>query len=274
MSMKPNTEDETKRRTAALFSAVADTYDTVIPFFATLGRRLVDAAQLEPGERVLDLACGRGACLHLAAAAVGERGHVLGIDVAESMVAATAAELRAAGARQAEVRVGDAEHLELPDASFDAIVCGFGVFFFPDPAAALGECRRVLRPGGRLAASTFTGGRGGYPWAQDVARELGKEPPGPKSPLRSAFGLRSALAAAGFAEIQTSDVEARFVFPDVDALIAWNRSHAGRILIDSLDPAELARYRALLSNRLRSHAVPDGFELIQKAQITIAYRPR
>jgi O-methyltransferase/aklanonic acid methyltransferase len=265
--------DDAKRRTAELFGQVAASYDTVIPYFATFGAQLVGAACPREGERVLDLACGRGACLRPAASAVGPRGFVLGVDLAEPMIAATAAELRVEGIVHAEVRVGDAERLELPDASFDAVVCGFGVFFFPDPRAAMSECLRVLRPGGRFAGSTFVGGRGGYPWMHEVARELGRELPGPRSPLRTAEGLRAALAEAGFEQMRTADGEARFVFSDVDALIAWNRSHAGRGLLDSLSDGDLSRYRALVAERLSAHAAPDGFELVQAVQFTTARRP-
>jgi SAM-dependent methyltransferase len=285
--MKQNTSDDrdfltnsaetphgaAKRRTADLFGQLAPTYDTVIPYFATLGTQLVSAARLTEGERVLDLACGRGACLRPASAAVGASGFVLAVDIAEPMVDATAADMQAEGIRNVELRVGDAEHLDLPDALFDAVVCGFGVFFFPSPRAALAECLRILRPGGRLAASTFVGGRGGFAWAPDVARALGKEPSGPKSPLRSAEGLRAGLKEAGFADIQTIDHQAHFVFTDVGAVIAWNRSHAGRALIDSLSEAELARYRELLADRLRDHAVPGGFEMIQPVHFTTAWRP-
>jgi SAM-dependent methyltransferase len=265
--------EDAKRHTADLFGQLAASYDTVIPYFATLGAQLVAGANLHEGERVLDLACGRGACLRPAIAAVGPRGHVLGVDIAESMIAVTAAELRAEGIANAEVRVGDAERLDLPDASLDAVICGFGVFFFPNPRAALAECLRVLRPGGRFSASTFVGGRGGYPWAADVARALGKEPPGRGSPLRTAEGLCAALGEAGFEEIRTVDGQARFVFADVDALIAWNRSHAARGLVDSLTAAELARYRQLVAERLKAHAVPEGFEMVQAAHFTTARRP-
>jgi SAM-dependent methyltransferase len=265
--------EDPKRRIASIFDRSATAYDTVIPFFSTFGAQLVAAAELTHGERVLDLACGRGACLREATASVGARGFVLGIDISEQMVAATAAELRAQGIRHAEVRVGDAERLDLPDASFDAVVCGFGVFFFPNPRAALGECRRVLRPGGRLAASTFVGGRGGYLWDHDVARALGKEPLVSKSPLRTAEGLHAALGDVGFERVRTRDAQARFVFQDVDALVAWKRSHAGRELVDSLNETELACYRRLLAERLEAHVVPGGFELIQPVHLTIACRP-
>jgi O-methyltransferase/aklanonic acid methyltransferase len=111
---------------------------------------LVAAAGVQLGERVLDLACGRGACLRAALGAVGADGFVLGVDFAPAMVEMMAEELRSNGARNAEVRLGDAEHLDLPDGSFDVVTCGFSVFFFPAPEVALTGCRRVLKPGGRF----------------------------------------------------------------------------------------------------------------------------
>jgi SAM-dependent methyltransferase len=266
--------EQTKQKIADAFDKIAATFDTVIPFFATFGARLVAAADLRQGERVLDLACGRGACLREAATAVGASGYVLGVDISDQMVSRTAADLRAQGIGQAQVRVGDAEHLDLADASFDAIVCGFGVFFFPDPRAALAECLRVLRPGGRLAASTFVGGRGGFPWTYEVAREMGKEgSPLSTSPVRMAEGLRAALGDVSFERTQTSDFQARFVFPDVEAVIEWNRSTGQRQVIDSLTETELLRFRELIAERLKAHKMPEGFELIQSIHLTTAYRP-
>jgi ubiquinone/menaquinone biosynthesis C-methylase UbiE len=264
--------EASKQHIADLFNTVAVTYDTVIPFFATFAAHLVKAAGLKQGERVLDLACGRGACLKEAVSAVGERGYVLGLDISEQMVDITANELCASGIENAEVRGGDAEQLDLASASFDAILCGFGVFFFPNPHAALMECLRVLRPGGRLAVSIFAGGRGGYPWVYDIARELGKERQVSSSPLRTEEGLRTALDRAGFKRTRTEDCQARFIVENVDALIAWNRSVAQRRLLDSLSETELSRYRRLAAEHLKSHAVPGGFELIQSAHLTVAYR--
>ena len=266
-------EAEVKDRIAGLFGRSAPTYDTVIPFFATFGRQLVETASPRKGERVLDLACGRGACLRPVAAAVGPRGFVLGVDLAEPMIAATAAELRAAGIDNAEVRVGDAERLDFPDASFDVVLCGFGVFFFPNPLAALAECRRILRPGGRFAASTFASGRGGYAWAEEIAREMGQEPQPLHSAVRMAEGLSAALRQVGFDEIDSTERQARFVFADADAYVAWYWSHAGRRHLETLDEKELRRYRDLAARRLAAHAVSEGFELIQRVHLTLARRP-
>jgi SAM-dependent methyltransferase len=264
--------DERKAGVVALFGALAPTYDTVIPHFDTFARRLVDIARLQRGDRVLDLACGRGACLRAAAAAVGPEGRVVGVDLAPEMVERTATDVAAERMGNVEVRVGDAEHLDADDGSFDAVVCGFGVFFFPAPDAAMTECRRVLRPGGRFAASTYAHGEAGYPWAADVATELGRPPTLPTSPVLTAEGLRVCLERAGFVDIRTTPVEGRFVFPDVDAYIAWNWSTGQRRMLVTLDDGELRRFRDLSAERLEAHAVDGGFEYVQHADVTVAAR--
>jgi ubiquinone/menaquinone biosynthesis C-methylase UbiE len=68
--------------------------------------------------------------------------------------------------------VGDVEELEFDDGAFDLVTCGFGVFFFPNPDAALAEVHRVTAPGGRFVASVFTAGSGTYPWLGEVLEKL------------------------------------------------------------------------------------------------------
>jgi ubiquinone/menaquinone biosynthesis C-methylase UbiE len=196
------TPEEIKAGTAGGFGRAASTYDTVIPFFETFARYLVEVAAPNPGDRVMDVACGRGACLRVAAEDVGSSGYVLGVDLSRAMIDIAGEDLaRLKLAASVEVRVGDAEHLDLPDDCFDVVVCGFGVFFFPDPGAALSEVRRVLRDGGRFAGSTFVGSGGGYPWIGEVLhaiRPTAVMPP--RSPVATAAGLTEFLQRAGFVD--------------------------------------------------------------------------
>jgi SAM-dependent methyltransferase len=112
--------------------------------------RLLDAAAVGPGDRVLDVACGTGVVARTAAASVGPGGRVTGLDVNPGMLAVAR---RLAPA--IECREGEAEKLPFADGSFDAALCQFGLMFFADRAAALREMMRVLAPGGRLAVSVF-----------------------------------------------------------------------------------------------------------------------
>ena len=87
---------------------------------------------------MLDVACGRGAVLEPAAGLVGQRGHVVGIDLSPEMVRAAGERVATAGL-EAETSAMDAEHLDLPDQSFDVVLCAFGVFFLPAPDRAMAE---------------------------------------------------------------------------------------------------------------------------------------
>lgn len=115
---------------------------------------LLAAAALAPGERVLDVACGSGQVTLQAAEAVGAQAVVLGTDLSQRMV--DSARQRAAQRSIPNVafaRMG-AERLALPDAEFDVVLCSLGLMYVPDPARAVREMRRVLRPGGVLMVCT------------------------------------------------------------------------------------------------------------------------
>jgi SAM-dependent methyltransferase len=117
---------------------------------------LVDAAALARGERVLDVACGTGLVARIAAQRVGPAGRVVGVDLNPGMIA-VARSLPAPIATPIEWLERSALDLRLPDASFDAVLCQQGLQFFPDKLVALGQMRRVLVHGGRLALSVWTG---------------------------------------------------------------------------------------------------------------------
>lgn len=254
------------------FGDAAPSYDTIVPFFTTFGRALVAAAGIEAGDRVLDIASGRGACTWPALEATGPTGSVLALDLAPPMVAALADDLAAAGLAppQAEARLGDLEALDVPDASVDVVVCGFGIFLAPRISVALTEVHRVLRPGGRFAASTFVGGLGGFAWFGEIVGAVAPGTPAPSGTnLITADGLRGPLAAAGFAPPRVEAVSGRFAIPDIDALVAWYRSHGGRATMEALDDAQLAAFRILAAERLAA----DDHELDQHAELTVASRP-
>ena len=147
-----NDREARKAQTRMQFNKAAADYDAGPGCFAHFGRRLATVANVAPGQRVLDVASGREAVLFPSAESVGPTGEVAGIDLADEMVGATNEEAGRRGL-SARVRVMDAEHLDFPDALFDRVLCGFGIMFFPDQPRALGEFRRVLKPGGRLGLS-------------------------------------------------------------------------------------------------------------------------
>ena len=264
---------EVKAAVGALFDAVADEYDSVVDYFARFGTRLVEAADLQPGADVLDLACGRGAVLEPALAAVGERGSVLGIDVAPAMVRRLRADLAPRALANVEVRVGDAEHLELPDSSFDAVTGGFMIFFPPEPLRVLGGIRRVLRPGGRVALSIYDGAAG-FPFQAELEASIGAAPRvgSPGRRFNESVVLCAALSDVGFRVVDELEMRERFRFTSLEQVERWQRSTGVRRVLEALDDDQLARYRAGLAARLEPFRVEEdgSFELEQRAVAVIA----
>lgn len=148
--------DDAKRRVAATYNAAADCFDaSPLGFWERIGRRTVERLGALPGARVLDVCCGSGASAIPAAQAVVPQGRVLAVDIAQKLLDLGAAKAARLHVRNLEFRCIDLEMLDEPDGSFDAVVCVFGIFFFPDMPAAVRRLWRLVRPGGRLAITTW-----------------------------------------------------------------------------------------------------------------------
>lgn len=139
-------------QTGQVSHSAAETYEEffVPALFQEWAGRVVDAAQLKAGDRVLDVACGTGVLARAAYERVGSKGSFIGLDINEGMLAT--AEKKAP---QITWKHGRAESLPFDDGSFDAVVSQFGLMFFEDRSAALREMSRVLSPGGHLAAAVW-----------------------------------------------------------------------------------------------------------------------
>jgi SAM-dependent methyltransferase len=127
--------------------------------------RMLEMAELAPGERVLDIACGTGLVTLRAASAVAPDGEVIGTDISDAMVAAAAEIADGQEVQNVRYERGEAERIKFNDDIFDAVLCGLGMMYVPSPPDALSEFRRVLKPGGRAAVSVG-GARGNCGWAE------------------------------------------------------------------------------------------------------------
>ncbi len=188
---------------AGVFDRAADSYEAVgVPWFTPIAQGLVEELDVQPGEHVLDVGCGRGAALIPLARASGPAGHVVGIDLAPRMVQRTAADVT--DMPWVEVRVGDASAPAEPAASYDVVSCCLVLFFLPEPAAAVRAQAELLVPGGRLGVTTF--GAQDERWKAVDAVFAPYLPPtmrgartsGARGPSRRTRGWRSCCARRGW----------------------------------------------------------------------------
>src|SRR6185295_8764382 len=148
--------DEAKQKAATAYNAASDYYDhPANTFWGRYGQQTVARLQLAPGTHVLDVCCGSGASAIPAAEIVGPTGAVVGVDLAENLLALARGKASERGLNNIEFRSGDMTQLPFDEGSFDVVVCVFGIFFVPDMEAALRELRRVVRSGGRVAITTW-----------------------------------------------------------------------------------------------------------------------
>jgi ubiquinone/menaquinone biosynthesis C-methylase UbiE len=231
----------------------------------------LDLASLAPGEHVLDLACGTGLVTLAAADAVGTHGKVVGTDLSGQMVEVARQRAFARQLPQVSFARMDAEMLDLPDATFDAVLCSLGLMYLPDAARAMREWLRVLKPGGRVVIAVW-GKRVNCGWSPvfpivdaEVASEV--------CPLFFSFGEPDSLAKlcsdAGFANVHQERIATILKYRDADAAcdavfvggpvaLAWSR----------FDPDVRARVRARYQHaiepwrRRQGYRIPGEFVIV------------
>jgi SAM-dependent methyltransferase len=188
--------------------------DSIQEFGMPVSVWMIDQLDLQPGQRVLELACGPGDTGFLAAEQVRPGGVVIETDASEAMLGVAKGRARDLGATNVEFKRMELEWLDVPAASVDAILCRWGLMFAIDRGTAVGEMRRVLRPGGRLALAVWDRPELN-PWATIPTRaliELGHvEPPDPTAPgmfvLADPDGLRELLESAGLIDVVVQSLE-------------------------------------------------------------------
>lgn len=267
MSHDPQSQ---KARVARRYGLIAPTFDRIGPrLFSLHGQRLVELARVASGERVLDVAAGRGAVLFPAAEHAGAAGRVVGIDLTPEMVERTAAEIEERGLRNADISQMDAEDLEFPDASFDCVLCGFGLFFFPHLRRALSEFHRVLRPGGRFGATTDAAPDERWTWWQELRRAYRVENRVVAQQLEDPAELVTALGDVGFLDVRVIEDGFELVYADEDEW--WTSQHID--LEGTMDPAVLVPLKAAAFEKVRELKGPAGLRRWSRARYNFAKKP-
>ncbi len=229
--------------------------------------RLVELAEIRPGHRVLDVATGIGEPAITAARRVGITGQVVATDHSPQMLAIVRERAAALGLQNLDFREMDAEALDVPENSFDAVLCRWGLMFLPNLAATLDRIRRLLVPNGKFAATVWD-----VPprvpmlsVAMDVVQRMLQPPPPPVGApslfrLSAPGVLEEAFMQAGFADVRSERVTSIAEFPSVDGYIIMLQDVAAPVI----EPAHVTPYQALGALvRLRAAGVePVEFQLV------------
>jgi SAM-dependent methyltransferase len=239
---------------------------------------LIDAVDLQPGQRVLELAAGTGDVGLLAARRILPGGTLVCSDRSGPMLTRARARADALGLTNVDFRLLDGESLDLPLASFDAVICRWGYMLMADPAAGLRETRRVLRPGGRMSLAVWDGIELN-PWSAiptAAAIDTGLRPPAdPDEPGPFALGdaarVRGLLEEAGFTEIVVDGVD--LLRPDPDFETWWDGhlalSTVTRLAVAGAGPETIAALKTQMRTALGPYTAADG-SLVVPARTLVA----
>lgn len=259
---------------ATLFDSIAADYDqSGVAFFGPIADRLVTALDPRPGERCLDVGCGRGAVAARLVERVGPDGEVLGVDLAPGMVEQA---IRAVPAARFEV--GDAMAPGAEDAGWDLVASSLVLFFLPDPVAALSAWTRRLRPGGRLGITTFGAQDDVWRAIDEVLRPWLPEADPRSNTMMQRFGsdqgVDDMLREAGLADVISTRSPLPVVFADADQWHRFSMSTGQRAAWGRVPEEERPGVRARCVAVLEQARRPGGdYEVAQDVRVTTGRRP-
>lgn len=249
--------------------------------FRPVSEWLVEHVSPQPGQTILELACGPGDTGFLAAERLGGSGRVISTDLAPRMVDSARRGAAERGLGNVDCRVMDAQRLDLDDASVDGVLCRLGFMLMPDPAAAFRQVRRVLRDGGHLAYAVI-GAPPANQWIGLMTAALVQrghaplgDPFGPGGPfsLSDHDRNRALLAEAGFSEVEVIELAGAMAFETPAAY--WNlQSQIGGPLpaiVAALPADEVAEIRASVEAMVEQYATADGYA-VPSSLVAIAAR--
>jgi ubiquinone/menaquinone biosynthesis C-methylase UbiE len=255
---------------------------TIAAWMEPATEAMLDMAGVKAGVRTLDLACGAGSQTLLAARRVGEHGHVVASDIADTMLHHVRENARAAGLINVSTVPGAAEDVDLADETFDAVICRLGLMLFAAPAQAVAVARRALKPDGKFAAVVFTTPAANPFMAKPMEillRHAGKKPPEPGQPgifaLAAPGVMEQLLKQSGFVDIE----QRTFAVP----LRMQSAAHALVMIQDAFgayravlnDQPELVRSAAWaeVAETLKTFETPTGFVAPAEVLATAGVKP-
>jgi len=276
--------DAQREALRSVFDAAADSYDQVgVDFFQPIANGLVAELDPQPGERALDLGCGRGAALLPIARAVGPTGSAVGGDLSPVMVAQSTALAAEEDLSQVEVLVVDAQEPELDGVGaggFDLLSASLVLFFLPDPGEALARWRELARPGGRVGVATF--GPPDPTWNSIDALFAPYLPPqlldarttGVAGPFESNAGVEGLFTASGWGDARSTETSVPVRFEGADHWYRFTMSTGQRGFWGLTPEDKRAGIREAATRIIEDAAAPDGsVTFTQGIRYTLARNP-
>ncbi len=234
-------------------------------------QRMLEAAGLKPGDHVLDIAAGTGDQSIFAARIVGPGGSILATDISAEMLNIAARVVQQEGLTNITTLVQDAEQLDLQDNALDAVICRLALMLIPHLKLALREIRRVLKPGGKLAALVWSAPENNPLFSLPLAI-LSKYARGASSHLPNPFALSDPtvfereLTEAGFYEVITRAIPFQSHYASLDAFLQSTASRLTAGVMGQLSQQEqqqlLGEVRQALSQFEGSHGLVAPAELL------------
>ena len=258
---------------AKAWNAIAEGWHASIPmmraWFAPATDLMLDLARIELGSRVLDIAAGDCDQSMAAAKRAGPAGYVLAVDIADELLEIGAQSAREAGFQNIETRVMDGGELDLPDASFDAVICRFALMYMPDPVRALHGMKRVLKPGGQVSVVVY--GVNGSPEfscaVSVVRRHLGlQDTVADAHSLGELAVLEQTLEEGGLSKIEIHALDLPIHMASAAECVRYLQASSPGLaeLTSPFSPAERTQVWGEVQQALTEFEGAQGFEVINK----------
>ncbi|HZR42445.1 MAG TPA: methyltransferase domain-containing protein [Ktedonobacteraceae bacterium] len=239
--------------------------------FAEATQCMLEAAELKPGDHVLDIGAGTGDQSLLAARRVGSGGSILATDISAEMLSIAARVAQQERLTNITTRVMDAQQLDLEDNAFDAVICRLALMLIPHPQQALKEIRRVLKPGGKLAALVWSTPENNPLFALPLSivskymREVPSHQPDPFA-LSDPTLFERELTEAGFFEVRTRALPFQSHYASLDAFLQTTASRLTASVMGQLSQQEqqslFGEVRQALSQFEASHGLVAPAEFL------------
>lgn len=262
-----------KKTTLGQWNAVADHWNAwgslLDSWLGPVSETLLDMAKVGPASRVLHVAGGSGQEALQSARRVGPAGYVLTTDLSEPLTALAAANLEAAGYRNAQARVMDGEQLTLAGVPFDAVLSRVGLIYFPDQLGAVEHQVAALRPGGHVGAIVYATAEECRFFSDPVGvirRHAALPPPAPGQPGPFSLGapgrIEALFEAAGLVDVQVRKMNAPVILPNAAECLRFEQESFGALhqMLGKLDEAAKARAWAEVGEKLKAFETNGRFE--------------